>query len=114
MNESPQWEFIMTYLNKENQILAGVMFCYKNKTGIYTPAIIGMDYAYAYKYNIYRQLLFQTIQRANALNYKRIDFGLTAGFEKRKLGAKIIEKCAYIQAKDNFPMESMEWLRTNQ
>ncbi len=114
MNESPQWEFILTYLNKGNRVLAGVMFCYKNKTGIYTPAIIGMDYAYAYKYNIYRQLLFQTIQRANALNYKRIDFGLTAAFEKRKLGAKIIEKCAYIQAKDNFPMESMEWLRTNQ
>ncbi|UAB84173.1 aminotransferase class I/II-fold pyridoxal phosphate-dependent enzyme [Zunongwangia sp. SCSIO 43204] len=113
MKDAPQWEFILISLKEPDQNLVGVMFCYKNKSGIYTPAIIGMDYTFAYRYNIYRHLLYHTIKRSKALDYKRVDFGLTAGFEKRKLGAKIIEKCAYLQAKDNFAMESLEWLRTD-
>ena len=37
--------------------------------------------------------------------------GLTAGFEKHKVGAKVLEKCAYIQTKDNFALEALDWLR---
>ncbi len=111
MNSSPQWEFILVYLKENDQPLVGVMFCYKNANNIYTPAVVGMDYKISREYNIYRQLLFQTILRAKALGNTRIDFGLTAGFEKRKLGAKVIDKCAYIQARDNFALEALEWLR---
>jgi len=111
MSISPRWEFIMVYLKTEKMLLVGVMFCYKNSNLIYTPAVIGMDYEFSKKYNVYRQLLYQTILRAKALGSKRIDFGLTAGFEKRKVGAKIIGKCAYIQARDNFALEALDWLR---
>jgi hypothetical protein len=111
MNSSPQWEFISLYLKDAERTLAGVMFCYKNSNAIYAPAIVGMDYKYARTYNIYRQLLFQTILRAKDLDQSRIDFGLTAGFEKRKVGAEVIEKCAYLQARDNFALEALDWLR---
>lgn len=111
MNSSTQWEFILIHLKDKHKTLVGVMFCYKNSEKIYTPAIVGMDYKFSREFNIYRQLLYQTIIRAQQLGFIRIDFGLTAGFEKRKVGAKILDKCAYIQTRDNFALEALDWLR---
>ena len=110
MSENPLWEFIVLYLKKEyddrpEHLPVGVMFCYKNMEHTYVPSLIGIDYTYMHEHQIYRQMLFQTIKRARALNFKKIDFGMTASFEKRKVGATIVSKFAYIQAKDNFTME---------
>lgn len=110
MEHHPQWEFILLYLkNKEKEEitnpLVGILFCYKNTAHTYVPALIGMDYSYAKEFQLYRQLLFQAIKRARDLNLKKIDFGVSATFEKRKLGATVIPKAAYIQARDNFSME---------
>ncbi|MFV8282581.1 aminotransferase class I/II-fold pyridoxal phosphate-dependent enzyme [Christiangramia marina] len=113
MNESLQWEFILIHLKDYEMHLAGVMFGYKNSNRIYTPAVVGMDYKFSKEFNIYRQLLYQTVMRAHQLGNIRIDFGLTAGFEKRKIGAKVLEKCAYIQTRDNFAMEALDWLRND-
>lgn len=116
MSNHPNWEFIILTIKKElepkNRTPVGVMFCYKNGNYTYTPAFVGLDYTYLKKYQIYRQLLYQTIKRAKALLFKRIDFGMTATFEKKKLGAKINHKVAYIQAKDNFSMEMMDSINT--
>ena len=87
------------------------MFCYKNTEQTYVPALIGMDYDYAKEFQLYRQLLFQTIKRSRELNRSKIDFGFSATFEKKKLGATIIPKVAYIQARDNFSMELMGTLQ---
>lgn len=112
MSNHPNWEFIILTIKKElepkNKLPVGVMFCYKNGNDTYTPAFVGLDYTFLKKYQIYRQLLYQTIKRARELDFKRIDFGMTAAFEKKKLGAKITQKVAYIQAKDNFSMEMMD------
>ncbi|WP_405199342.1 aminotransferase class I/II-fold pyridoxal phosphate-dependent enzyme [Christiangramia sp. LLG6405-1] len=113
MNVSSQWEFILLYLKEKNMQLAGVMFCYKNANNIYAPAVVGMDYEFSREYNVYRQLLYQTILRAKELGNSRIDFGLTAGFEKRKVGATVIPRCAYFQTRDNFAMEALDWLRND-
>ncbi|MDT0678684.1 bifunctional aminotransferase class I/II-fold pyridoxal phosphate-dependent enzyme/GNAT family N-acetyltransferase [Autumnicola musiva] len=113
MNVSLQWEFILVYLKEEDMRPVGVMFCYKNSGNIYTPAVVGMDYEFSREYNVYRQLLYQTILRAKKLDSKRIDFGLTAGFEKRKVGARVIDKCCYIQARDNFALEALDLLRSD-
>ncbi|MEZ7506049.1 aminotransferase class I/II-fold pyridoxal phosphate-dependent enzyme [Flavobacterium sp. Arc2] len=112
MESNRQWEFILLYLkNKEKKEitnpLIGILFCYKNTEHTYVPALIGMDYSYAKEFQLYRQLLFQAIKRARYLNLSKIDFGVSATFEKRKLGATIIPKVAYIQARDNFSMELM-------
>lgn len=114
MNECPNWEFILLHLNTEEKTpLVGIMFCYKNQNNTYVPELIGMDYKGAKEFNLYRQLLFQTIKRANKLNFPQIDFGVSASFEKRKVGAKIIPKVAYVQARDNYTMEVMNTIQND-
>ena len=114
MNESNNWEFILVALKKDSENpFTGVMFCYKNEKNAYVPELIGMDYKWAKEYQLYRQLLFQTIKRANELEIPTIDFGVSATFEKRKLGATVISKVAYIQTKDNFAMEAMNTLQND-
>ncbi|MBC5864318.1 aminotransferase class I/II-fold pyridoxal phosphate-dependent enzyme [Flavobacterium turcicum] len=114
MNESPNWEFIVLALKVEPENpFVGVMFCYKNDNHTYVPELIGMDYKWAKEYQLYRQLLFQTIKRANDLQLQKIDFGVSASFEKRKLGARIIPKVAYVQTRDNYAMELMNTLQND-
>jgi len=105
MNENPSWEFILLYPVTDPRQVVGVMFCYTNLNQVYVPAFVGMDYGCLEEYAIYRQLLYRTIERAIELGIPRIDFGMTAGFEKRKLGAIVHEKYAYLQTRDNFILE---------
>lgn len=118
MNENSNWEFLLLYLKEEwissdQPKLVGVMFCYSNCGKTYVPEFVGMDYRYAKDFNVYRQLLFKTISRAKELNVNQIDFGLTASFEKRKLGASVIPKVCYVQAKDNFSLELLEIMQNS-
>ena len=71
----------------------------------YVPAFVGMDYDGLETFSTYRQLLYRTIDRAIALKIPKIDFGMTASFEKRKLGAVVHEKYAYLHTRDNFILE---------
>ena len=105
MSRNSNWEFITLSFNDSPEKFIGVMLCYNNGNQTYVPAFVGMDYRYVRKYHTYRQLLYQTIKRAIDLNFKQIDLGMTASFEKRKLGAIITEKYAYIQASDNYTLE---------
>ncbi|SHL43432.1 aminotransferase class I/II-fold pyridoxal phosphate-dependent enzyme [Flavobacterium chilense] len=112
MAAHPFWEFILLYIKEDtDQEPVGVLFCYKNCAHTYVPSLIGMDYTVSRKYNLYRQLLFQGIKRAQELHYKRVELGITATFEKRKLGAQLISKFAYLQAKDNFSMELLSTMQ---
>jgi len=111
MNENPLWEFLCIFDKIETNKLIGVMCCYNNSNTTYVPVLVGMDYDYVSKVNTYRQLLYQTIKRAGEKGYKNIDFGLTAPFEKRKLGATIYNTFAYVQAKDNFTLELLSTLQ---
>lgn len=118
MEQDRNWEFLRLRLKKEYSHsgaseLVGVMFCYKNLGKTYVPSFIGMDYSYNQDFSIYRQLLYQTILRAKELRVERIDFGLTAGFEKRKLGATIVPRVCYIQAKENFSLELLETMHND-
>lgn len=102
------WEFIAISPITNPEKMIGVMLCYKNSHNTYIPAFVGMDYAYLEQYQIYRQLLYQTIKRAIAIKAKSIALGLTASFEKRKLGATITPTYAYLQTADNFTLERLE------
>lgn len=118
MNLNDRWEFLVLNIKPEyshsgeNERI-GVMFCYKNSGITYVPSFVGMDYSYSEEFSIYRQLLYQTILRGKNLQVEKIDFGLTAAFEKKKLGADIIPKVCYIQAKDNFTLELLETMQNN-
>lgn len=112
MNSCPNWEFIVLVLKDSTERdFVGIMFSYKNSRNVYVPELIGMDYAAGEGFNLYRQLLYQTIKRARELQIERIDFGISATFEKKKLGASIIQKVAYVQARDNYAMELMQTLQ---
>lgn len=108
MASHPNWEFIAISPITNPEKMIGVMLCYKNSHNTYIPAFVGMDYAYLEQYQIYRQLLYQTIKRAIAIKAKSIALGLTASFEKRKLGATITPTYAYLQTADNFTLERLE------
>jgi 7-keto-8-aminopelargonate synthetase-like enzyme/predicted N-acyltransferase len=109
----PNWEFITIAPKDEPNKMIGVMLCYKNIHQTYIPAFVGMDYEYLEKYHIYRQLLFQTIKRAIELKSTHVSLGLTAGFEKRKLGATVYNTYAYIQTADNYTLELMGILESS-
>jgi predicted N-acyltransferase len=115
MGENSNWEFIVLRLKNEfcvgrtNKPI-GVMFCYKNLNYTYVPNYIGMDYRYTEEFQIYRQLLFQTIKRAKEINFQKIDFGMTASFEKKKVGATVRPQISYVQARENFAIEMLELL----
>jgi len=112
MGKDPKWEFLVLNLKaeaKNSNNAIGVMFC-TNSGDTYIPSLIGMDYDQNDKFNTYRQLLYKTIQRANELGFTKVDLGLSASFEKRKLGATLIPKLAYVQADDNFSLEALDWL----
>jgi 7-keto-8-aminopelargonate synthetase-like enzyme len=112
MSDSPNWEFLLLSLKDGSGApFVGVMFCYKNATASYVPILVGMDYAAGEGFGLYRQLLFQTAKRARDLGMKRIDFGISATFEKRKLGAAVLPKVAYVQSRDNYAMELMQTLQ---
>ncbi|MFD1605224.1 aminotransferase class I/II-fold pyridoxal phosphate-dependent enzyme [Flavobacterium artemisiae] len=112
MNSCPNWEFIiLTFKDAPEKNFVGIMFCYKNSGNVYVPELIGMDYISGDGFNLYRQLLYQTMKRARELEIGRIDFGISASFEKKKLGASIIPKVAYVQARDNYAMELMQTLQ---
>ncbi|NDV17672.1 aminotransferase class I/II-fold pyridoxal phosphate-dependent enzyme [Muricauda sp. TY007] len=105
MNKNELWEFIVLTPKGKPKAILGVMFCYTNMNQVYVPAFVGMDYDLLETYSTYRQLLYRTIERALVLNIPKIDFGMTASFEKRKLGAMVHEKYAYLQTNDNFILE---------
>jgi hypothetical protein len=118
MNDHPNWEFITlrlkaAYSKDGKEPMVGVMFCYKNIDKTYVPAFIGMDYEYAKIHQVYRQLLYQTVKRAGEMGCNSIQFGMTAAFEKRKLGAVTISKVAYIQSKDNYNLELVGMLENS-
>ncbi|WP_421824295.1 aminotransferase class I/II-fold pyridoxal phosphate-dependent enzyme [Flagellimonas oceanensis] len=105
MNQNDLWEFIVLNPKGQPNTILGVMFCYSNQRDVYVPAFVGMDYNLLETYSTYRQLLYRTIERTLAIKIPKIDFGMTASFEKRKLGAKVHEKYAYLQTNDNFILE---------
>tara|TARA_R110000744_G_scaffold152199_6_gene266068 strand:+ start:2172 stop:4577 length:2406 start_codon:yes stop_codon:yes gene_type:complete len=107
MNGHPLWEFITVSPKDKTDTIVGVMFCYKNSNIVYVPSFVGLEYESLDKYGTYRVLLLMTINRSITLQISKIDLGMTASFEKKKLGASIVEKYAYMQTEDNFTLEML-------
>jgi hypothetical protein len=111
--QSKQWELIELKLNENSgEPDAGkpvaIAFTYKNSANNYNGVFLGLNYDYSDKYKVYRQVLFQAIKRAKDLGSGKVYLGLSASIEKKKFGARIIPRVAYVQAKDNFNMEFIE------
>jgi 7-keto-8-aminopelargonate synthetase-like enzyme len=106
--KNEKWEAIELFLKHEDAHttekppLVAVMFCYKGAE-CYTPLYVGMDYEYQH-YNIYAQILWQTIKRAKQLNYSKVNLGFTASQNKQKFGAEPVSQVGYAQLTDHYKM----------
>jgi len=99
------WEVMSLSLKKkdEQETSLPVAVAISIKTlNRYNFLIAGLDYEYISSHDIYSQLLWQLVLRANSLNYESIGLGITTGQNKRKFGAIGSELKAYVQIKDNF------------
>lgn len=108
INNSPNWEFTVISLKEKTDQPLSISVTYKNVEENVTGVILGMDYNYLTDVNIYKQILYHTIVRAKKLGHKKVYLGFSATIEKRKFGATIIPKVAYMQTKDNYKIELLE------
>jgi 7-keto-8-aminopelargonate synthetase-like enzyme len=112
LSAHPGWEFIVLKLKpgfdkRAHRKAVAVAWCYK-AAGHYVYMIVGIDYDYNAAFKVYKQAMYQVVQRARNLNLSQIYLGLSADFEKGKYGAKQHARVAYLQVKDNFNMEVIE------
>jgi 7-keto-8-aminopelargonate synthetase-like enzyme len=103
VSNSDAWEVLEVRSKKENNLL-GMAICCKG-TNSYNPVIVGLNYELNKDYSTYRNLIWSVIKRAKELHLKTINFGYSAGTEKRKFGASKKNVCAYMQCEDNFNQE---------
>ena len=68
----------------------------------YNALIVGLDYRYVRSHNSYKQILFQTVQRAKQYGCETLDLAYTAVLEKKKLGARTQPMHAYVQFMDHY------------
>lgn len=102
MNKSPLWQFLILK-NREEKEIQGVAFCFLNRTNnSFNPILVGMRMDHPERLKLYRQLLFQTIIHAKKKDFSKIYMGVSAVFEKKKLGAQVFYREAYIRMNDNY------------
>lgn len=107
MNTHDNWEFIVATLPNSETII-GCVFCYVNHYNkSYNPILIGLIDKSPIRLKLYRQLLYKTICIATDLQFETIYFGFSAAFEKKKLGANLYAKYAYVLVKENFEIDQL-------
>ena len=107
MNEDDNWEFIIATL-PHSDVIIGCVFCYVNHYNkSFNPLLIGLYDEVDNRLKLYRQLLYKTIVFSKEMQFETIYFGLSAVFEKRKLGSEIFYKYAYVLAKETFDLDQL-------
>ena len=108
------WEFIRLDLKTaaNTTIPVGMSANYIGKNG-YHFVLTGMDYKYTEQYNVYPQVLWSIVSRANQLGLKYTSFGITASQHKRKFGAIENKTIGFVQTKDSYNHHLMQSLAGN-
>ncbi|MBI3133447.1 MAG: aminotransferase class I/II-fold pyridoxal phosphate-dependent enzyme [Bacteroidetes bacterium] len=103
-----KWDIIRLFLKGEEESgkCAGMVLAYKHGD-TYSGVIVGLDYQVNNETPVYRRALYEVMLRAKELGCRFIQFGFSAGTEKRKFGAIATSSCAYMQVKDNFNMAAL-------
>ena len=116
--DHPHWDFLELKLKPEfdtriEREAVGIAISYNNGVN-YSFLVTGMDYNFRDEHNVYPQILWQTILRANALKLNTINLGFTASQNKRKFGAKLVSNVAYIQKADHFTSSIIELISNSE
>ncbi len=112
---NPNWEIMYLYIKTDSNTKELVAICFSHISNTsYNPTFLGINYNIGTELKVYKQLLYQTTKRAIMLGKKMMHLGLSADTDKKKIGAKQLEKSAYISVKDNFNMEILNNIFTLQ
>lgn len=107
MCTNDNYDVIQLYLKPEfvadatQPILVGILFSALNTT-TYNAMLVGLDYKYVKAHNAYKQILFQSLERAKELGCQTLDLAYTAELTKKKLGAKLQNVRAFVQSTEHF------------
>lgn len=109
--KSKNWEVLELRIKETGQLVGMAINNISGKA--YNFLLAGIDYAYQQEYKPYKQLLYQVVKRANALNMKVLNMGITTDLEKKKVGAKQIPIFAYMQLKDHYNASVIQEMSIN-
>ena len=112
--KSDRYEFIEVRL-RETQEVVSVVWAYVGDEH-YSPMTVGMNYSINQSKYLYKQTVFQIINRSNDLGKKFVHLGFSADFEKRQHGADHTPKFCFIKVDDTFNadvIESISNIKTN-
>jgi predicted N-acyltransferase len=107
------WKFIVIKgkMDDLNDVPMAISANYLNSHNLLTGVFLGMDYQFLETHKIYKQVLYQTIMLGKALHCPKVYLGFSAAIDKRKFGANLYPKCAFLQTNDNYKLELLENLR---
>ena len=101
------YDVIQLYLKPEfvegatSPVLVGILFSEINGS-TYNAMLVGLDYNYVKTHNTYKQILFQSLERAQQVGCEVLDLAYTAELTKKKLGAKLQQVRAFVQSTEHF------------
>jgi 7-keto-8-aminopelargonate synthetase-like enzyme len=102
------WEVLSLKLKTENGLEeVAVVFNYKSGN-TYNAMFIGINKHINAEFSVYRQALYNILNRAKDLNCIQVQLGFTASLEKRRLGAESQPTIAYMQSEDHFNASVIE------
>lgn len=109
MFRHPEYDVIRLYLREQEgpRKPVAVLFSHRDQE-MYCALLVGLDDEYLRSHNTYKQVLFQSVERARALGASRMNLAFTADLEKKKLGARPRPTCAYVQLDDDYAAVVME------
>jgi 7-keto-8-aminopelargonate synthetase-like enzyme len=103
---SPAWELVTLHLAPEAGGPADgapVAWYAAHISGAhYMPLLGGLDYEHVYAHGAYRQMLYQTVLRAEELGMCCVHLGMDADYEKDRFRTTRVPTCAYVHARDDF------------
>ena len=79
----------------------------------YAPMILGLDYRYLESHHVYRQALRQALLRARRHGAQRVALGMGATLEKRRFGARVHARSAFVQARDHYSADLLATLASS-
>ncbi len=74
----------------------------------YTALLVGFEPTHVHTHNLYKVILFHTVERARALGCTSINLAFTADVTKQKVGARPVNTSAYALIDDTFQANVLE------
>lgn len=110
MLASPAWEILALRLRESpSRPVVGFVLLYHGH-GHAVPLLVGMDDRHVGSQGLYRQLLWQAVQRARARGAHTVHHGLGTALEKSRLGARVRAMNVYLQSSDTYAAELLAQL----